>query len=151
MNQNLTELLEKKRRKTGAVETINWDERRDNYVKAVNDLYHRIWTILAEPIEEKAVSFRERPKQLSENYIGTYTVNDLILLAGEEQVRFSPQGRNIAGASGRVDVVGDRGEALLILNPETGWEFVQSRQPKLRVVPFDEAALTEILRSVMRD
>ena len=74
-----------------------------------------------------------------------------MLLIGDEQVRFSPQGRNIAGASGRVDVLGERGEATLILQPDASWAFVQTRQPTLKVVPFDESSLTEVLKVVMRD
>ncbi|HQU46878.1 MAG TPA: hypothetical protein PK867_29005, partial [Pirellulales bacterium] len=93
----------------------------------------------------------KREKQLTENYIGTYAVEDLILLIGDEQVRFSPRGRNTVAADGRVDVVGERGEAILILQDDSGWGFVQSRQPTVTVVPFDESTLAEVLRLVMRD
>jgi hypothetical protein len=74
----------------------------------------------------------------------------LVLVVGDEQVRFSPRGRNIVGANGRVDVVGERGEAMLVLQPDARWVFVESRQPELRVAPFDEATFTEVLRLVMR-
>ena len=72
--------------------------------------------------------------------------------AGDEQVRFSPVGRNIAGASGRVDVLGERGAPeVLIVQPDGRWSFVQSRQPTLKVTPFDESSLTEVLKRVMRE
>ena len=88
---------------------------------------------------------------MTENYIGTYAVDDLILLIGDEQVRFSPRGRNIAGTGGRVDVVGESGEAILILQPDSQWGFVQTREPKVSVAPFNEATLAEVLRLVMRN
>lgn len=151
MNQKLTDLLRKKQRQAASGASVNWDDRRDKYVAAVRNLYQQIETILAEPLKRKAFTLARRPKQLTENYIGTYSVDDLILAIGDEQVRFSPAGRNIAGAAGRVDVIGERGEATLLVQPKARWGLVETRQPTLRVVPFDESALTDVLQRVMRD
>lgn len=130
---------------------LNWDDRRDKYLAAVNGLYHQIEAILADPLVKNAVSLHRRPKLLTENYTGTYSVDDLTLLIGPEQVRFSPAGRNIAGAAGRVDVIGERGEATLLLQPGSRWGFLETRQPTMRVVPFDDAALAQVLHRVTRD
>jgi len=151
MNQNLADLFQKKQKQSGAGGGIDWDERRNKYLAAVDDLYRQIEAILAEPIAQRTVTLQRRKKDLTENYIGTYSVDDLILLIGDEQVRFSPRGRNVVGASGRVDVLGERGEATLIAQPDSRWGFVQTRQPTLRVVPFDESSLAEVLQVVMRD
>ena len=132
-------------------DVIDWDERRDTYLKAVGDLYKQVETLLTESIQRKAVKLQRRPKPLTENYIGTYSVDDLILVIGGEQVRFSPRGRNIVGAAGRVDVVGERAEAALIVGPDSTWGFVQAREPELRILPFDESTLADILKLVMRD
>jgi hypothetical protein len=151
MNEKLSDLLQKKQKQAGASQGINWDDRRDKYLDAVNGLYQQIEAVLAEPIKQKSVTLQRRPKKLTESYIGTYSVDDLILVIGDEQVRFSPLGRNIVGAAGRVDVVGERGEATLILKLDSmEWEFVQSRQPALRTVPFDDSTLAEVLQLVMR-
>lgn len=121
-------------------------------IAAVDDLYRQIEMILAEPIANETVTLRRRTKELNENYIGTYAIDDLILAVGDEQVRFSPAGRNIAGASGRVDVVGERGvPEVLIVQPDGRWSFVQSRQPVLRVAPFDESSFTDVLKRVMKE
>jgi hypothetical protein len=151
MDQKLSELIENKRKQTAATSPINWDDRRDRYIAAVNDLYAQIEAILADPIAKQTVRPHRRAKDITENYLGTYAVDDLILLIGNEQVRFSPRGRNVVGATGRVDVIGERNEATLILQPPARWGFVQSRQPTLTVVPFDEAALADVLQLVMRD
>ena len=151
MNQNLADLFEKKSKTAGSGVPINWDERRDKYLGAVRDLYCEIETILAEPIKQNKVSLHRRPKQLTENYIGTYMADDLILIVGDEQVRFSPRGRNIAGAAGRVDVVGDRAEATMLLQTDSGWGFVQTRQPTLQIEPLTESTLADILKLVMRN
>ena len=128
MNQSLTDLLQKKQDQSGTA--IDWDDRRDAYLKAVGDLYHQIETILAEAIKQKTVALhRGASKQLSESYIGTYSAEDAILVIGDEQVRFSPRGRNVVGAAGRVDVVGERGEVMLVAQDDSKWGFVESRQP----------------------
>ena len=150
MNKKLTELLERKQKQAKTGEEIDWDDRRNKYLAAMKELYGRIEADFAEPIAQKAVTLHRRPKELTENYIGTYWVDDLILVIGEEQVRFSPRGRNIVGAAGRVDVVGERGEATLILQQDSTWEFVQTRLPTLRTVPFDDSTLAEVLQLVMR-
>jgi hypothetical protein len=152
MNQNLADLFEKKKQRAGSGAGIDWDARRDKYLNSIDRLYDQIHAILAEPIAQNTVSLQRRPKELSENYIGTYKVDDLILVIGDEQVRFSPRGRNIAGASGRVDVLGERGEPeVLIVQPDVRWSLVQSRQPTLKVVPFDESSLADLLKRVMRE
>jgi hypothetical protein len=152
MNQNLAEIFQRKHQQSAGGAGIDWDDRRNKYLAAVDDLYHQIERLLAEPLAQKTVAVQRRAKELSENYIGTYKVDDLILLVGDEQVRFSPVGRNIAGASGRVDVLGERGvPEVLIVQPDGRWSFVQSRQPTLKVVPFDESSLAEVLKRVMRE
>lgn len=151
MNQSLTELLQKKQKQQEAGGAVDWDDRRNKYLAAIQDLYQQIEKMLAEPIQKKTVTLQRRSKQLSENFIGTYAADDLILVVGDEQVRFSPRGRNIVGASGRVDVVGERGEAMMILKPDSKWEVVQTRQPTLNSVPFDDSAFAGVLQSVMKD
>ena len=151
MNKKLTDLVQKKQKQAGAIEGIDWDDRRNKFLDAVNGLYKQIETELDEPIKQKTVTAQRRQKLLTENYIGTYSVDDLVLVIGGEQVRFSPRGRNIVGAAGRVDVIGERGEATLILQPSNScWEFVQTRQPSLRTVPFDDSTLAKVLQLVMR-
>ncbi len=151
MNKNLTELLEKKKAQAAKGKAVNWDALRDTYLAAIDNLYHQVESAFSEAIQDKTIVLEQRPKQLSENLIGTYAVNDLLLLIGDEQVRFSPRGRNIAGAEGRVDVVGEGGEAILILQPGSSWAVVQSRQPKLQTAPFDESSLADVLQQVMRN
>lgn len=153
MNRTLTDLFQKKQRQSKKAKGggIDWDDRRNGYLTAVDDLYGQIKRILATPLARKTATLHRRPKQLTESYIGNYSIDDLILVAGGEQVRFSPRGRNIAGASGRVDVVGERGEEVLIVQPDGRWEVVQSRQPTLKVMPLDESSLAEVLKLVMRD
>jgi hypothetical protein len=151
MNRNLAEILDKKQKQAGGGRGINWDERRDRFIAAIDDLYRQIEGMLADAIAQKTVVLQRRAKDLSEAHIGTYKIDDLILLIGDEQVRFSPRGRNVGNFAGRVDVLGERGEASLLVQTDGRWGFVQTRQPTLKVVPLDESSLAEVLELVMRE
>ena len=149
MNQNLADIFKNKQAAASDGAKIDWDARRDEYRKAVNGLFKQIEILLEEPISKGWAALQRRAKELSENYIGTYTVDDLVLVVGDEQIRFSPRGRNIVGASGRVDVLGEHGEEILVVQDDR-WSFVQTRQPTLKLVAFDESSLADLLKRVMR-
>lgn len=150
MDKKLADLLDKKRKQSEAATDVDWDVRRTQYLRAVDDLYTRIEGFLTGPIEDGAVKVQRRPKNLTEHYIGTYSADDLILFFGDEQVRFSPRGRNILGAEGRVDVLGERNEATLILS-NAEWCFLQARQPRLLAIALNESVFADVLNFVMRD
>ena len=88
-------------------------------------------------------------KKIKEEYLGTYRVPELILDISGESVRFSAKGRNIIGARGRVDLVGDLDAMNLVLEPAGHWSVVLSRVPR-QVVSLDGKTLAEALRRVMR-
>ena len=150
MDEALAELLNRKQAIGPAAAAVDWDDRRDRYLAAVDTLYRLVTDALMEAVAAGTVAAHRRSKQLTETYIGSYAVDDLLLVIGGEQVRFSPRGRNIVGAAGRVDVIGDGGEATLIVQPGGRWGYVQAREPTLRVVPFDGSSLAEVLTAVMR-
>jgi hypothetical protein len=83
----------------------------------VERLYQKVTTeLLAESIAQGLVTVSRSEKKIKEEYLGTYRVPELILDISGESVRFSPKGRNIIGARGRVDLVGD----LDAMTPGTG-------------------------------
>ncbi|WP_165224204.1 hypothetical protein [Aquisphaera insulae] len=150
MGEKLAKLIDRKRKQSADGPRINWDDRRDAYVTAVDHLYALIENILAAPLRDGAVQVQRRPKNLEEAYIGSYRIEDLVLFFGDEQVRFSPQGRNILGAEGRVDVLGERGTATLILNGGT-WSRLLTRQPRVTTEQIDEEVVVDMLNAIMRD
>jgi hypothetical protein len=105
--------------------------------------------LLAESIAQGLVSVSRVQKEIKEDYLGTYRVPELILDINRETVRFSPKGRNIIGAKGRVDLVGEMDTVTLILEPAGDWSIVLSRVPR-RAVALDGKTLAEALRRVMR-
>ena len=98
-------------------------------------------------------TFEDIPVTVSEDFVGTYEAPELRLTVGDDRVVFAPQGLNVYGAAGRVDLRGDRDVISLIRLPEEGiqkeWQFVLQRVPKLRTIPLDEQSLIEALEHVM--
>src|SRR5665213_1709998 len=141
---NLSDFFRQKRAHAGAVD-IDWDRRKADWIAAVQQLYEEIQLLLQGPISEGAVTVDRRPKSITEDFLGTYTVDELVLRVGDEFAVFSPKGRNIVGASGRVDFIGEMGEATLVLQPGPRWSVVSQRVPVLKLVPLEQESLLATL------
>jgi hypothetical protein len=129
---------------------IDWGKRRREWIGAVKRLYQRVTgELLAESIAQRLVTVSHQEKEIKEEYLGTYRVPELILDIKGETVRFSPKGRNIIGANGRVDLVGELDAMTLLLEPVGHWTVVLSRVPR-HVAALDAKTLAEALRRVMR-
>jgi hypothetical protein len=125
-------------------------ERRRQWIDAVERLYQMITSeLLAESIAQRLVTVSRVEKVIREERLGTYRAPELILDIGGETVRFSPKGRNIIGAKGRVDLVGELDTMTLLLEPAGHWSVVLSRAPR-DVAALDSKTLAEALRRVMR-
>jgi hypothetical protein len=125
-------------------------ERRREWTAAIEQLYRKITReLLAEDIGKGLVNVSRVAKEITEEFLGTYRVPELVLDIGGQTVRFSPKGRNIIGAKGRVDLVGELDAMTLILEPDGNWSVVVSRVPR-HLVRLDRRALAEALPTVMR-
>lgn len=137
-------------RQQQAANEIDWVERRREWIDAVEQLYGKITgELLAADIDKGLVTVSRAAKEIREEYLGTYRIPELILDISGQSVRFSPKGRNIVGAKGRVDLVGELDAMTLILESAGHWSVVVSRVPR-RVVPLDRRALADALPKVMR-
>ena len=138
------------RQQHAAAKEIDWAERRAQWINAVESLYQKVTgELLAESIAQRLVTVSRVEKEITEEHLGTYRAPELVLNISGEIVRFSPKGRNIIGAKGRVDLVGELDAMTLVLEPEGHWNVVLSRVPR-QVAALDSQTLTEALRRVMR-
>lgn len=129
---------------------VDWEARRDEYVNLLTLLHAEIQNLLAIPIREGLIRAFVEKIGIDEKFIGQYEAPVLVLQVGDERVEFVPKGRNIVGAAGRVDLIGEMGQVMLVVQPESRWGLVATRTPTLKVIPLDEDSLLEALRSVMR-
>ena len=147
---DLREFFREKKSKAGPGDT-DWPAKRDTWIQSVDDLYDVITKqYLAGPINDGSVTVSYEEKQVTEDYVGQYTIRVLVLQVGEEKVIFSPKGVNVVGASGRIDLRGDTGEVTVVRQPKERWAVVATRTPTLKLVPLNEESLLDALRNVMR-
>jgi len=139
-----------KAKKKRAKGDVDWDKKRDEWIKYVENLYKVIEKYLANLLKDKTVSILRSPTTIEEDNIGKYSIDELKLCVGDEKVLFSPKGRDIVGASGRVDIVGEMGRKTLVLQPGNRWMIVATRIPTLKLVRFNANNLLKALQEIMR-
>jgi len=144
----LQKFFQEKKQKAKPVD-IDWGAKRDAWIAAVNELYRTIEGDYLKAAKAD-VEITRPDKVMTENYIGEYHIQELILRVGDEQVIFSPKGTNVVGALGRVDVEGERGDASIVWEGKNRWSFVVSRTPVLRLVKLTADSLAEVLEGIMR-
>jgi len=149
--EQLQEFFREKVKKSDSA-GIDWNARKKEWQKSLRELYHTIETFLdvKKGTKENLFKIGFQDKRLVEEHLGVYLVKELVLDVGDERVIFSPKGRNIVGAAGRVDLIGEMGVKTLVVQPDGRWGIIASRTPTLKVVPLDEDSLLAALKEVMR-
>lgn len=149
MGDQLTEFLRSRNEQAGRPE-INWQAKKDQWVRAVGSLYALVQTMLRESVESRDVSLRTFDVEVTEDFIGTYTIPALELSVGGEWVEFRPKGITIIGAAGRVDIRGERDTVTLLKEANDGeWTVVLQRVPHRKTVQLDRESLKYALERVM--
>ncbi|MGA2617591.1 MAG: hypothetical protein ABSF26_08285 [Thermoguttaceae bacterium] len=137
-------------------EEVDWNAERDWWLAALGALYNQIEVWLAPLREQGLVSSARVPVQLSEEKIGTYTADQLVLEFGPEAIVLEPKGCLIVGARGRVDVFrrGSRGEQVMLVlsgsKAEPRWEIWPNRDPRQRKV-VRKASFEKLLETLLQE
>lgn len=151
MSDQLVEFLRTKRDRSPGP-SPDWEAKRDSWIRSVGNLYRRVRDLLKDPIDEHVVTVREVDIEIAEELIGTYKIPALELTVGNERVAFRPKGVTVIGASGRVDIRGDRDTVTLIKDEpseESDWSVVLDRVPRVRTAKLDRESLREALERAM--
>ncbi len=131
---------------------IDWQSKKDTWVRSVEALYAIIQEMLRDSIASGDVVVRRFDVDITEDFIGTYAIPVLELRVGRERVEFRPKGVNVIGAAGRVDLRGER-DTVTLVKDETdtngGWTVILQRVPTLRTAPLDRESLKYGLERAM--
>ena len=146
----LQKFFREKKLKADGAANIDWRKKKREWLKAVMQLYACVEGHLATPIKDGTVKISQRKKTITEDFIGSYDISEMVLQVGDETAVLSPKGALVVGATGRADLRGDMGEVTLILQPGNRWGVVESRTPMLKVVALEEESLLTALKRVMR-
>ena len=152
MEDQLVEFLRSKKEHSPIPE-IDWEAKKDAWVRSVEGLYELVQEMLRESIAAKDVIVRTINVDLSEDFIGTYSIPALELSVGSERVEFRPKGVLVYGAAGRVDIHGECGELALLKDmagSEDEWTIVLQRAPHRTTAPLNRESLKGALERVMQ-
>lgn len=151
MEDQLVDFL-RTRKEQAPSQEIDWQTKRDTWVHAVESLYELVKEMLRDSIASRDVTVRTVDMQVTEDFIGTYSIPALELSVGNERGEFRPKGVTVIGATGRVDIRGD-GDTVTLLRDKadvtSGWTVIVQRVPHLRTLPLDRESLKYALERVM--
>lgn len=145
--------------------SINWSQRRDDWVDHLVVFYHLAEEFLRKYIEQDKVHLMWATKQINEEYVGSYDVASLEIQIGVVNVRFDPIGTNLIGVKGRVDMHGPNGTVKFVLVPETAsspmlpkdelepvveeWVWkISTRHPNIRYIKLVEESFLSAIMEV---
>jgi len=149
MADQLVDFLRNRKERAPGTE-IDWQSKRDSWVRSVEGLYDLVREMLRPSIAVEDVVVRTFDVQMTEDFIGTYSIPVLELSVGSERVEFRPKGVTVIGAEGRVDLRGACDTVTLLKVPANGgWEIVLQRVPHLKMVNLDRESLKDALERVM--
>src|SRR6266404_5099982 len=96
MEDQLVEFL-RSRKEQAPIPEIDWQAKKDAWVHSVEGLYELVQEMLRDVIASKDVIVRTFRVQVTEDFIGTYSIPALELSVGSERVEFRPKGVTVIG------------------------------------------------------
>lgn len=117
----LEELLRKKQEteRTSPKNEIDWEGRRDAWLERINELFGDIEQWLKSLIDNRLLEISRTQFNLHEQYIGSYSVPKLEILASTDRISLSPVATLIVGSYGRIDMNGPKGRKLMLVLSDT--------------------------------
>lgn len=114
--QTLKDIIEKQKREEEK-EEVKFDpqEQIDEYKTLVNKLYDIALSAIDELINDGLIKTERAKKSITEESLGQYEIDSLILTINSKKIKFEPIGTMLIGSKGRVDVTGPFGKEKFIL------------------------------------
>jgi hypothetical protein len=97
---------------------IDDEKIKEDWLAQIDKFYSLIQNFLDNYLQEGKILKEWKTIQLNEEILGEYEVQQLILKIGNTRVLFTPIGRIILGALGRIDMSSDFGSVRFIVLPK---------------------------------
>jgi hypothetical protein len=94
---------------------FDWEAEKNEWLRQLEVLYRSVSDYLQPYVEKGEIKIGHVDATLTEEDIGSYPAKELTIKIGRGDVLLKPVGTRIFGAKGRVDIIGPRGRAQLIL------------------------------------
>lgn len=106
LNKHIEEKNEKK---------VDWDAQKEEWLGFIKQFYDSVELWLKPYLDQNKVSYEYRKISLTEDHIGTYEADIMIINFAGQQIKLKPIGTLLIGTKGRIDMEGARGRAQFIL------------------------------------
>ncbi len=145
-NDSFKDFVEKQNLKADEVE-IDWEQQLQEWKSDLNDFYALVEQFLEPYIATNKMSLERKSITIEEEYIGSYSVDAVLIRLGKLAIRLNPIGTNLIAAKGRVDMIGPSGTVRFILVPKDssglkinvrGWFLGEEPPPEEERVPVTE-------------
>ena len=114
-NRDFDEFVKRQHQPPPEIAAIDWEKERDEWLQHLKQLYTLVESFIAEYISAGQIQKEYRIIEMTEEYIGSYKAQEMVLKVGRQELHLEPIGRLIFRAKGRVDVVAPAGRAQLWL------------------------------------
>jgi len=113
---------------------INWEKNKNEWIDSVNCLFKIIqdeW--FSELKDEGLLKIQTLPINITEEYIGKYSIDKMEITYAAGSIVFEPVGRNIIGGKGRIDLFlnGEYGKGCMLIlfreNGQDNWCLVKKQ------------------------
>jgi hypothetical protein len=94
---------------------IDWNSQKEEWLKFIQLFYESVEKWLKPYVEQKKLEFQYSDINLTEEYIGTYSVKSMNISFAEQLIKLEPIGTLLIGTKGRIDMEGSRGTVQFIL------------------------------------
>lgn len=128
---------------------VDWEKRKQDWLGRLFSLYEQVGQWLA---DIDGIRLQRQPVWISEEFIGNYQADRLLVYAGENYLAFTPRGALVIGAKGKVDLfssINGKRAKLILLDagnaPGIGAEMV-SQIPSLDEKQFNNGDLWLIVK-----
>lgn len=113
IKQEFEDFLEEQIEKTKTAE-IDWEIIKEDWVKDIENFYGLVLKLLDKYLQAGKISTSYTDYTVNEEQLGAYNTRKLLLTFGKQQIDFTPIGRCIFGAQGRIDMEGVSGKVVFI-------------------------------------
>ena len=173
-DQEFLEFVERKTAQAKSEKTVDWDKRKADWLRELEELYVSMEGHL-KPFAREIVIER-KPIQLWEDDLGSYDAEKLMFTIGHDKIVAKPIGTILIGARGRVDLSGPRTTLKIVLLgdrgstqtkqteadrvaedsrnfkvsgkvEDAGW-YITRKPPERSVVPFSAESFREAIMEV---
>ncbi len=94
---------------------IDWLSQRNEWLRHIEQFYDRVLKWLFRYIEQGKIQVTRRNITLTEDNIGSYDTEKLILKLANKEVSLTPIGTVLIGSQGRIDMSSSAGEVKFVL------------------------------------